>query len=320
MEPSTGRIIAMCSAPDFDPNEYGAVEDLATYNNKAIFTAYEPGSVFKPIVMAAAIDQGTVEPTTLFNDTGEEKIDEYTIRNSDLKAHGLVSMTEILKESLNTGMIHVMRLMGGKTMLSYIEAFGFGDWTGIDLSTEASGTIDSLYKDHEIYYATASYGQGITVTALQIASAYSAIANGGELMKPYIVEELRKPDGTVEETRPETIRRVISSKTATTVGAMMVTVVEEGHATHAQVPGYYIAGKTGTAQVASQNGVGYQEGVTNATFAGFGPIEDPVFSMVVTLNHPRTSPWAADTAAPVFGEVADFLLHYFEVVPRRTEL
>lgn len=316
IEPKTGRVMAMCSSPDFDPNDYADVEDVSVYNNRAIFEAYEPGSVFKPLVMAGALDQGVVTPTTLFNDTGEQKIDVYTIRNSDLKAHGLVSMTEILQESLNTGMIHVMRLLTGPTMLSYIENFGFGSYTGIQLSTESSGTIDALYKDSEIYYATASYGQGLTVTPIQLAQAYAALANGGKLMKPYIVEETRAADGTTEKTRPEFIRQVVSSKTATTVGAMMVSVIEEGHAKLAAVPGYYLAGKTGTAQVAGSGGK-YLDGVTKATFAGFGPVEDPVFSMVVMLDHPRTSPWAADTAAPIFSEVGDFLLHYLEVAPRR---
>lgn len=317
IEPKTGRVMAMCSAPDFDPDIYNEVEDISVYNNRAVYEAYEPGSVFKPLVMSAALDQGVVTPSTLVNDTGEEQIDEYTIRNSDLQAHGLVSMTQILELSLNTGMIQVMRLLGGRTMLSYIEDFGFGQTTGIELSAESSGTIDALYNDQEIYYATASYGQGITVTPLQLASAYAAVANGGLLMKPYIVEEMRHPDGTVDYTKPEPVRNVISSKTATTISAMMVSVVENGHGGKAAVPGYYIAGKTGTAQVAKTSGAGYQTGVTKATFVGFGPVEDPVFAMVVYLDHPRTSPWAESTAAPIFGEIADFLLHYLEVAPRR---
>ena len=319
LEPKTGKVMAMCNVPDFDPNDYSNVDDISVYNDAAIFDAYEPGSVFKPIVMAGALDQGAVSPSTTFNDTGEEKIDVYTIRNSDLKAHGIVSMTDVLQESLNTGMIYVMRAMGGKEMLSYIENFGFGKKTEIELSTESAGTIDSLYKDSEIYYATASYGQGITVTPIQLAAAYGAIANGGKLMKPYIVEELRSDDGTVEIIKPETIRQVISSKTATTLSAMLVSVVEDGHATHAAVPGYYVAGKTGTAQVANPNGGGYQVGVTRATFAGFAPVEDPAFVMVVSLNHPRTSQWAADTSAPIFGDIADFLLHYLEIAPRRSD-
>lgn len=316
IEPATGKVMAMCNAPDFDPNTYNEVESISVYNNAAIFDSYEPGSVFKPLIMAAALDVDAVSPTETYTDTGEEKIDEYTIRNSDLKAHGIQTMTQVLEESLNTGMIYVMRQMGGELMTQYIEDFGFGVLTGIELDTEAAGTIDSLYNDHEIYYATASYGQGITSTVLQITMAYAALANDGWLMEPFIVEEKQYNDGTIEDTQSHAIRQVIDGSTATTIGAMLVSVIENGHAGAAGVDGYYIAGKTGTAQVASSEG-GYLEDATIATFSGFGPVEDPQFAMVVRIDHPRTTPWAADTAAPVFGEIADFILDYLEVPPTR---
>ncbi len=315
LEPSTGRVMALCNAPDFDSNTYNEVEDVSIYNNDSIFTAYEPGSVMKPLVMAGAIDVGAVTPSTTYVDEGEERIDEYTIRNSDLKSYGVQTMTEVLEKSLNTGMIFVMREMTGLVMTQYIEDFGFGTLTGIDLDTEVSGTIDSLYNDHEIYYATGSYGQGITSTPIQMASAYAALANGGWLMQPYVVEEKRYADGTVEHFSPQSVRQVLDKTTATTIGAMLVSVIENGHAGLAGVDGYYIAGKTGTAQVAE--GGGYAEGLTNATFAGFGPIEDPQFVMVVKIEHPRAVEWAADTAAPIFGEIADFLLDYLEIAPTR---
>jgi len=316
IEPKTGRVIAMCNAPDFDPNIYNEVESISIYNNASIFDPYEPGSVFKPLIMAAALDVDAVTPSQTYEDTGEVEIEQYTIRNSDLKAYGIQTMTEVLEKSLNTGMIYVMREMTGLVMTDYIENFGFGVLTGIDLDTEARGTIESLYNDHEVYYATASYGQGITSTALQIAMAYGAIANGGWLMEPYIVEEKRYDDGTVEDDQPYAIRQVIDESTATTVSAMLVSVIENGHAGYAGVDGYYIAGKTGTAQVASTEG-GYQKDNTIATFAGFGPVEDPQFVMVVRIDHPRTTEWAADTAAPIFGEIAEFILDYLEVPPTR---
>ena len=315
LEPATGRVIAMCGAPDFDPNAYNEVEDVAVYNNDAIFTAYEPGSVMKALVMAGAIDVGAVTPSTTYVDTGEEEIEEYTIRNSDVKSHGLQTMTQVLEESLNTGMIFVMRQMTGLVMTRYYEDFGFGTLSGIDLDTEVSGTIESLYKDHEIYYATGSYGQGITSTPMQIAAAYGAIANGGWLMQPYVVDEKRYTDGTVEHMSPRSVRQVLDKTTATTIGAMLVSVIENGHAGLAGVDGYYIAGKTGTAQVADSGG--YSEDLTNATFVGFGPIENPQFVMVVKIEHPRATPWAADTAAPIFGEIADFMLDYLEIAPSR---
>ncbi|MDP2631708.1 MAG: penicillin-binding protein 2 [Candidatus Uhrbacteria bacterium] len=317
IEPSTGKIMAMCSAPDFDPNKYNEVEDASVYNNSAIFEAYEPGSVFKSLVMAGAIDAGDVTPTTTYEDTGEVQVDEYTIQNSDLKANGIQTMTEVLEKSLNTGMVFVMREMGRDALKDYIERFGFGMLSGIELNTESSGTIASLDEFAESYFATASYGQGIMVTPLQLAVAYAALANGGQLMKPYIVEEVRYSNGTVEERKPKVVRQVVSKKTATTIGAMLVAVVENGHASKAGVDGYYIGGKTGTAQVAKSNSRGYETDKVMATFVGSGPIEDPKFTMLVLLNAQRAVPWAADSAAPIFGDIADFLLQYLEVAPTR---
>ncbi len=315
VEPQTGRILAMCGAPDFDPNDYGNVDDGIVYNNNAIFTPYEPGSIFKPITMAAAVDVGALSPNTTFEDTGSVQVDDYTIRNSDLKSHGLVTMTDVLDESLNTGMVWVMRKMGRDVLQDYILRFGFGTLSGIELSTEAPGDVTTLNESAEVYAATASFGQGITVTPLQIAMAYAAIANGGTLMQPQIVSEMRYPDGTVEERVPKAVRQVLTSKTATTLGAMLVSVVENGHGKRAGVSGYYIAGKTGTAQVAGRGG--YLSGVSNGSFAGFGPVGNPRFAMVVKLENPKTVEWAESSAAPIFGEIADFLVDYYGIAPER---
>ncbi len=316
VEPSTGRVLAMCNVPDFDPNDYGNVDDVRVYNNSSIFDPYEPGSIFKPITMAAAIDTGAVTPNTLFDDTGSVQVDDYTIKNSDLKAHGVVTMTEVLDESLNTGMVFVMRTMGREVFTDALKRFGFGTLTGIALSTEAPGTLDALDEYAEVYAATASFGQGITVTPLQMVMSYAAIANGGKLMEPYVVEEMRHPDGTVETHMPKVIRQVLTQKTATTVGAMLVSVVEHGHGKRAGVPGYYIAGKTGTAQVAGDGG--YLKNVTNGSFAGFGPVGNPRFAMIVKLDNPKTVEWAESSAAPIFGQIADFLLEYYDVAPERS--
>ena len=317
LDPKTGRVIAICSYPDFDPANYSQVEDISHYNNLAIFAAYEPGSVIKPLVMSKAIDLGILTPTSGYEDLGEVKVDDYTIHNSDLKANGWMTMTQVLESSLNTGMVYVERQIGQDAVKSILTNYGFGTLTGIELETEASGTIAALENTSEIYFATASYGQGFTVTPLQLASAYAAIANEGMLMKPYLVSEIRAPDGTVETRMPKTIQQVISKKSAATIGAMMVSTLENGHGQKGRVPGYYIAGKTGTAQVAKENGRGYEVGVTRGTFAGFGPVEDPKFAMVVYLDHPRSSEWADATAAPVFGKLAAFMLKYFEVPPTR---
>lgn len=317
LEPSTGRVLAMCGAPDFYPAAYGEVESIDQFNNPAIFKAYEPGSIFKTITIAAGLDSGAITPSTTYEDTGEVKIDVYTIQNSDEAAHGVQTMTEALEKSLNTGMIWAMRQTTSDVFDKYVKDFGFGEYTGIDLETELPGDIHSLDLNHEIYDATASYGQGITVTPLQMVAAYGAIANGGILKAPYIVDEIRYPDGTIEKRQPQDIRRVIETKTSRLLGAMLVSVIEHGHGGKAGVPGYYLGGKTGTAQVPIPGG-GYSEEVTIGSFAGFGPVEDPKFAMIVRIDHPRTVQWAESTAAPLFGEIADFLLKYFEVPPTRS--
>lgn len=317
--PSTGKILAMCGVPDFDPNVYGRVESINVFNNPAIFNAYEPGSIFKPLTMAAAIDAGAVTPKTTFTDTGSALVDGWPkpIGNAQGKVYGTVDMTKVLEESINTGMIFSMRQAGMETFVEYVRAFGFGQATGIELETEVPGTIASLDIGAEIYAATASFGQGITVTPLQIAMAYAAIANGGVLKAPLVVDEIRYADGTVQKRTPRDVAQVIDPKTARTLSAMLVSVIEHGHGKRAGVPGYYIAGKTGTAQVAKTDSIGYEEDNTIGSFAGFGPVEDPKFAMVVRIDNPKDVVWAESTAAPLFGEIAQFLLQYFEVPPVR---
>jgi stage V sporulation protein D (sporulation-specific penicillin-binding protein) len=316
LEPKTGRVIAMCSWPDFNPATYSNVSDIAVYNNPAIAHSYEPGSIFKSLIMAAGIDANVITPNTFYTDTGEVKIDRFTIRNSNQKANGWQNMTFVLDNSLNTGMIFVMRQLGMSAFKNYMDLFNFGKRTGIELPGEASGNFNSLNNRSEIFYATASFGQGVTTTPLQMAQAYAAIANDGLLMKPYIVEEKRYDGGFVDRTVPQPLHQVISSRAAKSAAGMMVSVVEGSHGRNARVDGYYVAGKTGTAQVASASG-GYATGHTKASFAGFAPVSDPKFAMVVMLDKPRTSPWADSTSAVIWGEIAQFMLRYFEVIPER---
>ncbi len=319
VEPSTGKIFAMCGAPDFDPNNYSKIESIEQLNNPAIFYAYEPGSVFKPITMAAAIDTGAVTSSTRFTDTGSTKVEGWPkpIGNAEGKVYGDVDMTQVLEDSINTGMIFSMRQMGSDVFVDYVKRFGFGKATGIELETEMPGNTVSLDKKSEIYTATATFGQGFTVTPMQIVMAYAAIANGGVLKKPLIVDEIRYDDGTIEKRLPQDIAQVIDEKTSRMLGAMLVSVIERGHGKRAGVPGYYIGGKTGTAQVARTDGIGYSQDNTIGSFAGFGPVEDPKFAMIVRIDHPRDVVWAESTAAPLFGEMAQFLLQYFVVAPLR---
>lgn len=311
MNPYTGKIIAMCSYPDFDPNEYNKVDSIAAYNNTAVFEAYEPGSIFKPITMSAALDQHAVAPDTTYNDTGEVKFERFTIRNSDKKAHGITSMVEVLDKSLNVGMIFVVQKIGTPAFKRYLENYGFGEQTGITLKTESAGNLSSLQKKADIYAYTASFGQGITVTPLQMVQGFSAIANGGYLVKPYIVDEIDYGDRK-EKFETKVIRKVIDENTSILLTGMLASVIKFGHGQKAQVDGYTIAGKTGTAQIADFENGGYST-KTNHSFIGFGPIDNPAFVMLVKLENPKKGTYAESTATPIFGRVAQFLFKYLKI-------
>ncbi len=317
MDPSTGAVRALCNSPSFDPNHYREVTDQTSFIDSVSSVTYEPGSVFKPITMAGAIEAGVVSPETTYTDTGEVAIGPHTIRNSDLKAHGLQTMTQVLESSLNTGAIYAMRQLGAAKFVGAVKAFGFGQRTGVELPHEQPGSIRSLSSKNEIYPATASFGQGITVTPLQMVAAFGALAHGGRLMQPYLVDEVRYPDGRVEQTKPTVVRQVVSPRTAAVLSAMLVSVVEKGHGKRAGVPGYYVAGKTGTAQVSLPNGQGYDPQRSIGTFVGFAPVDNPRFVMLVKISDPRDVVFAESSAAPVFGEVAKFLLDYYQVPPQR---
>ncbi len=312
-DPETGAILAMCSFPSFDPNSYSNVEDIGVYLNPSVSSVYEPGSIFKSITMAGALDSGAVESKTTYFDEGFVKIGNYTIKNSDGQSHGEVDMVTVLNESLNTGAIFVQESLGVGKFNEYLKSFGFGQKTGIDIGQEVSGNISSLEKDGKIYGATASFGQGIAVTPIQILMSYAAIANGGKLMKPYIVREKEKDGKIIYKAEPTVVRETISVQSSSILSGMLVSVVRVGHAKYAGVPGYYIAGKTGTAQVAdSSGGYGNQ---TIHSFVGFGPVDNPVFVMLVKIDKPKNARFAASTSAPLFGNIAKFILQYYEVPP-----
>ena len=321
MDPDTGAIMAMCAYPEYNPNDYTDVDDMSVYNNQSIFAQYEPGSIFKPITMAAALDLGKVMPETTYVDTGQVIIDDWPISNSDYStygAHGEVDMISVLENSLNTGAIFAAKAAGKENFAEYVKKFGFGEKTGIELETESAGNISNLEGSviQDIYMATASFGQGITVTPIQMAAAYSAIANGGILMQPYIVKEIIGEDGFHNVTEAKQIRRVISERASSLLKGMLVKVVDGGHAIKAAVDGYYVAGKTGTAQVASSNTKGYS-GKTIHSFVGFAPADDPEFVMIVKLDNVKNVAYSASSAAPVFGDIADFILSYLKVPKER---
>lgn len=316
VNPKTGEILALAGFPNFDPNEYGKVSNPELFGNDAAIGSYEPGSVFKPITMAAALNEGKVQPDTVYTDSGKILIDGYTIKNSDGKAHGVQNMTQVLDESLNTGAIFAKEQIGNKKFLEYVKKFGFGRPTGVEL-LEGKGNLDNLAGNIAVNYHTASFGQGILVTPLQLVQAYTAIANQGKMMKPFLVASKIYPDGRTENIKPGAVIEAISPKTANTLAAMLVSVVENGHGKRAGVSGYEIAGKTGTAQVARKDKKGYEEDNNIGSFIGFGPAENPQFLMLVRVNHPRSVKFAESTAAPAFGEIAQFILNYLHIPPTK---
>ncbi|HTY39668.1 MAG TPA: penicillin-binding protein 2 [Candidatus Paceibacterota bacterium] len=303
-EPKTGRILAMGSNPTFDPNNYRDYK-VEGFLNPAVQAIYEPGSVFKVITMAAGIDAGKITPQTTYNDTGVLIENGAKIMNWDHKAYGLQTMTNVIEKSLNTGAAFAERTMGGTIFRKYLTAFGFGEKTGIDLPGEVAGDFHQLTSNApNIVYATASYGQGVAVTTIELINAVSAIANGGLLMRPYI-------DATQ---KPEVIRRVISPETAAAVTGMMVSAVDK--AVIARLDSYTLAGKTGTAFVPDFKTHTYTDQVIN-TYVGFGPTSDPRFVILIRLDEPEGAPLAGLTVVPAFRDLAQFILTYYDIPPDR---
>lgn len=315
VNPETGAIIAMCGAPSYDPNDYGSVEDISRFFSSPIYDQFEPGSVIKTMTLGAALNEDLITPDTTFEDPGSIQIGRFTIRNAENKEYGVQTMNGVLEHSINTGAVHVAKMLGPEKFYEYMKKFGFGEEQGIELSHESPGNISSLEREGEIWSATGSYGQGLTVTPLQLAMAYAAIANDGVRMKPYIIDEIIKPNGFVEKTEPKEVERVMDEQTARTLKAMLVNVVRNGHGQRAAVKGYYIGGKTGTAQVPYTDRAGYDPYKHIGSFVGFGPLQNPKFVMLAKIDVPRDVQFAESSAAPLFGDIAEFLMQYYRIPP-----
>lgn len=313
MDPHTGAVLAMANWPNFDPNKYNEVKNPSTFLNTNTQLVFEPGSIFKAITMAAALDVNVVSPDLKYNDTGEVSVSGFTIRNSTHQAWGEQTMTQVLEKSLNTGAIFTLRRMPQGVWREYINNFGFGEKTGLTLSGEAKGDLRNLNSGVEVDWVSSSFGQGISVTSLAMANAVGAIANGGELLKPYLVSKIMEGDQVVFEGSKVVKRRVIKESTSATLTDMLVNVVENGSGRQARIPGYSVAGKTGTAQVAAPSG-GYTD-KTIHTFVGYSPAHDPKFLMLIRLDNPKGVRFSETSAAPVFRSVGEFILHYLGVPP-----
>lgn len=326
MEPNSGAIKAMVNYPNFDPNNYAAVKDYSVFQNSSVSKQFEPGSGFKIITMAAGLDTGKVTPTTQFNDTGEVSFSGYTIRNADNHKFGIQNMTDVIQKSLNTGVVFVLEQLGGNPVkittagkdifYSYIQKFGFGKVTGIEQAGEVAGYIKTPKNSYDIDYANMTFGQGLSSNSIHMLAAAGAIANGGKLYRPHIVDGQLSGDGTIKKEANYLVNdRVISPEAAAQLSQMMIQVVQHGSGYATKIPGYAIAGKTGTAQVPRADGKGYEDRKNIGSFIGFAPVGDPKFVMFVRIDYPKVAGFAESTTVPAFAVVAKELLRYYQVAP-----
>jgi cell division protein FtsI/penicillin-binding protein 2 len=313
MDPKSGAILAMASWPTYnltDEDRYKPGEE-ALYKTVQVTNQYEPGSVMKPITMAAGLQEGLVTPNTKINDTGIIEIGGATLRNWDLRANGTITMTEVLIHSSNIGAQHVSGLLGPERFYRYLDAFGFGQPTGVELPGEVPGTVRTPADVgwSRVDLATNAYGQGIAVTPLQMLTAISTIANDGIRMKPRIIREIRR-DGKVEPVQPEPAREVVSAETARMLTEMMVAVIEQPALEQHRLAGFRFAGKTGTADFPTN--LGYTSGKTYASIVAFGPLPDVRFSVLIRLDAPEAI-YGGTVAAPVLKRLTQELVNYYRI-------
>lgn len=312
MEPKTGRILAMAVLPAFDPNNFTSNPD-ALRPNPAVSAQFEPGSTFKVLTMAAAMQSGIATPETTYFDSGVLEVGGVRIANWNGGAWGTQDMTGLLQHSLNVGAAWLSTQMGPQTFYNYLTAFGIGQTMNIDLSGEAKGTLkrpgDPNWYESDL--GTNAFGQGVATTPIQLITAISAIANHGAMMQPHLLERV-VDETVVHTTQPQVLGRPISADVADMVAEMLAVSVER-EASAALVPGYRIAGKTGTAQIPIPGGYDTEKTIT--TFIGWGPTDDPRFIVLVKLDKPSASIWGSDTAAPVFGEMVKRLVVLMEIPP-----
>ena len=310
-DPNTMAIIALSCLPDYDEEKYYQFSE-SYFKDSAISSAYEPGSIFKPLIMAAAINEKKIKPDTIMNEDGPVTIGDYTIKTWNNKYEGKITMTRILEKSSNVGMVWVGERLGNNNIYSYLENYGFGKLTGIDLQGEADAFLKPKNSWYPIDYSTVTFGQGIAVTPIQMITAFSSLINGGNLLKPYVVSKI------ISETKqnvikPKIERQVISKETSDLVKQMLVSTIDHAEAIWDKPKGIKIGGKTGTAQIAIAGH--YDPSMTNASFIGFFPADKPKFITLVILEEPKSSIWGSETAAPLFFEIAKELIVYYNIVP-----
>ena len=314
MDPQTGQILAMADRPTFNPNHYRD-HPISFRRNRAITDSYEPGSTFKVIMAAGALEEGLLRPEDrIYCDMGGISLSGFFIK--DYKKYGWLTFSQVLENSSNVGAIKAGTRLGKDRYYHYIRSFGFGAKTGIELPGEAQGILREPKNWSAISLGAISIGQEVSVTPVQLLTAFCAIANGGNLMRPYLIKGIRGPYGEIlRETSPRVVSRVISPATASTLTNILEKVVEKGTGKNAAIPGYKVAGKTGTSQKLERSTGGYSHHKVVASFAGFVPAHAPRLAVLVTIDEPKVGSWGGALAAPVFAEVAEEALHYLEMRP-----
>lgn len=315
MNPKTGEILAIAIEPQFNPNIFWNYTS-SFWRNRAITDCFEPGSTFKVFLAAAVLEEGIVSPKdTFYCENGSYNVAKRTIH--DTHSYGWLSLQDIIKFSSNIGAGKIGEKLGKERLYEYIRKFGFGERTNIDLQGETPGQVRPTNEWSQIAINTISFGQGVSVSAIQLTSGLSAIANKGYLMKPYIVKQIVSPEGKIiKEFSPQVVRRVISEKTARDVTSIMkTTVLQGGTGTNASIDGYEVAGKTGTAQKPNPSLGGYFNDKYIALFMGFTPADDPNLAILVLIDEPKGVSYGGLVAAPVFKKVAEETLHYLGILP-----
>ncbi len=313
MDPFTGEILALANRPTYDPNNLKSIKNIGIIRNRAITDLYEPGSTFKIVTATAALEEGIVKPNTKF-DCSQGYIEVWGKKIRDAHRHGVLTFEEIIQKSSNVGTIKIAMMLGKEKLYQYIKKFGFGEKTGIDLPGEISGYIRPTQKWSGTSIGAIPIGQEVGVTALQILRAYSAIANGGYLVKPFVVSEIHSPQGNILYKSVIQREKIISDKTARIMKEILKKVTEEGGtATQAKLDGNDVAGKTGTAQKYDPKIRRYSKDRFVSSFVGFIPADNPRIAMIVVIQDPKGAHYGGVVAAPVFKAIADEALSYLNV-------
>jgi cell division protein FtsI/penicillin-binding protein 2 len=314
MEPATGRIVAWADVPSYNANQFSTTP-TGQFIDPIVSNVYEPGSVMKVVTLGGALDDHAITPDTRFNETGVAVVGGVAIHNWDNRAHGNVTMTQVLENSLNVGAVKAQQMEGAGPFYQYMQRFGIGATTGVDVAAETAEPLRDLAKWKPVELATAAYGQGVDATPIEMLAAVNVVATGGNLVWPHVVDQVIDEKGTRHPVQPRIVRQVISAKTAQQMQQMMVGVVEKGSGFAARIDGFKnrIAGKTGTASI-PENGK-YLPDATIGSFVGFVPVDHPQFIMLVITRKPKVLFEGAYVAAPIWKTVASALITQWQIAP-----